>query len=396
MAEAEAVLGVVKNFTVAGIERDSLRVDQFVKDEETDLSGVTVTDNEILGVTNLVYNLTWFNYAAQQQAGGLQYNVQAGAEQEVNEGYAGMLETLAAKFDAAYGDDAAIPYRWWGNPNGWVAKGVIQECVKIYREGQFNNQQWLGGPYLKVFNAGHMFFTSVFPHATGMSLCLINYNSAHAKTANRGFYTDMQSRSDYYPLNFKANEEDGWKPQFHNNQFGGFGINWPYKALKNKYDDAGEVQGKEEVLCGEWLLPQMLWNVGKEIKRYPIQLETLTGAETAEAVKCDKNTLRQTKFDFAGNINYKLTTINIGKDEVDGHRDVYVMGESNKEIIVAGKFREGILIANFATKEHPPNKGRKCQFNKANAYRVQQFFAGLIEKGFVTCFAEDSLQSCFK
>lgn len=383
-------------YVVAGVDKYSVRVDNFVKDDEKDMSEVTVTDAEVLGVVNIQQCLEYFNYAPKQPK-ALQYNQQAAEKAEVEAGFAGILDAFKEKFETAYPEEA--PYRFWGHLHEFEARGVIQECITLYRDGQFNSPQWQQGAYLKLFNAGNLLFTSLFPHATGMSMCLINYNEQNRWTANRGFYTAMQTRSEYYPLNFNANSDNGWNPKFYNDTFGGFAINWPYTAQKKKYDEAGEEVGKEEKLCGDWVLPQMMWHAdnGKELSQYPIMTENITQDHQPQKFKVNKLKLQQTKFDFAGNINYKLTTINIGKDLVDGHKDIYVMGESNKEIICAGKFREGIMIINFATKEYPANKGRQSQLNKANSYRVQQFFTGLIEKNIVTTFAgDDALAQCYK
>jgi hypothetical protein len=301
---------------------------------------------------------------------------------------------LKEKFEAVYPEEG--DYKFWGNANDWVARGIIQECITLYNSGQYNNAQWLD-PHLKLFNAANLYFTSVFPHVTGMSMCMINFNAQHKWTANRGFYTSMQTFKDYYPLNFKANAEDGgWNPKFYNDTFGGFSINWPYTSQKNKYDEAGEIVGQESVLCGDWMLPKYMWHVGQTIDVYPVMTKNIDQNDKPEKVTIDKKTMQQTKFDFAGNINYKLTTVSIGKDVADGHKDIYVMGESNKEIIVGGKFREGVMLVNFATKEYPANNGRRPQFNKANAYRVQQFFNGLIEKGFVTTFTGEDGAALFK
>jgi len=395
MAEAEAARGKVHNFIVAGIEIDSLRVDAFGKDEETEMENITVTDNQVLGAVNIAECLKGFKYAVKAPK-ELKYN-EVGEEIDLEGGFAGILDGFKERFENVYPEES--PYTYWGHPHDFLARGIIQECITLYRDGQFNNAQWINGPYLKLFNAGNLLFTSVLPHATGMSMCMINYNKKNRWTPNRGFYTSMQTRSEYYPLNFKANAEDGWKPEFYNSTFGGFAINWPYKVQAKKYDEAGEVIGTEPKMCGDWILPQLLWHVenGEQLTQYPVMTTNITQEHKPEKFEVTKKKLLQTKFDFAGNVNYKLTIIKIGKELVDGHKDIYVMGESNKEIICAGKFREGIMIINFATKEHPPNQGRRPQLNKANAYRVQQFFAGLIEKGFLTTFAgDDAIAQCYK
>jgi len=245
-------------------------------------------------------------------------------------------------------------------------------------------------------------FTSVFPHVTGVSMCLINYNAQNKWTPNRGFYTAMMTPKEYYPLNFKANaEEGGWNPKFYNDAPTptGFCLQWPYKAKKDTYDDGGNVNGSEEVLCGDWILPELMWNVenGQELAQYPVTDKNVTADMTPEKFKVDKMKLVQTKFDFAGNIGYKFGMIKIGKELVDGHKDIYVMAEANKEIICAGKFREGIMMFNFATKTHPKGKGRPPLMNKANSYRCQQVFADLISKGFLTTFGgEDAVNDVYK
>jgi len=390
---AEAEVKQVANLYVQGIERDSMQVQQFVTDEDKEMENVTVT-GAVVGEVNIHACFSAFKYAAKAKK-EMKYN-EVGEAKELDGGFAGLLEAIKERFEDSYPEDAE--YHFWGNANAWEARGAIQECLTLYNYGQFNNAQWLGGPYLKLFNAGNLLFTAVFPHVTGMSMCMINYNVEHQWTPNRGFYTSMKAHSpEYYPLNFKANAEDGWHPKFYQDNFGGFAINWPYTVQKPKYDEGGEVIGKEDKLAGDWVLPFYLWNIGEEVTQYPIKTDNVNANDVPEKFTVNKLKIQQSKFDFAGNVDYKMKQLEIGKDKVDGHRDVYFMAEANKEVLVAAKFREGIMIVNFATKEYPAGQGRKCQWNKNNAYRVQQFFAGLIEKNIVTTFAgDDAVAQCFK
>jgi len=395
MAEAE---NVVQNYKVDGLEKDSIGVHKFTKDDETDFSEVTVTDSGKLGVLNIKEILKTVKYGPYNN-GALSYNAKRDEEFDVEDGYNGLLECMKETFEEVYGEDG--PYKYWGNPNPWAARGIIQECCNLYRDQQnFQaNPVWFTDHYLKLFNAGHLLFTSVFPHVTGISMCMLNYNEQNKWTPNRGFYAQMMTPKEYYPLNFKANEEDGWHPKFYNDTHTGFCLQWPYTSSKDTYDDGGNVVGKEQVLCGDWILPQLMWHIdnGQELTRYPVTDKNVTADMTPEKFKVDKMKLVQTKFDFAGNIGYKFGMIKIGKELVDGHKDIYVMAEANKEIICAGKFREGIMMFNFATKTHPKGKGRPPLMNKANSYRCQQVFADLISKGFLTTFGgEDAVNDVYK
>jgi len=390
MAEAEAA---VFAFPVAGVERNSLDVQDFPFEEETELENLTVT-GKIVGEVNIYECFQKFKYGA-KGLGEMKYN-ELGEEIEIEGGFGGLIQAINQRFEDAYGEDG--PYKFWGNANKWDARGAIQECLNLYNYGQFNNAQWLGGPFLKLFNAGNLLFTCVFPHVTGMSMCMINYNDQNKWTWNRGFYTSMCAKDQaYYPLNFKANADDGWKPEFYNNTFQGFQINYPYKSHKVKYDEGGEPIGKEAELCGDWILPFYLWNIGEEVTMYPVKTDNVNANDPTEKFTVNKLKIQQSKYDFAGNMGYKVKTLNIGKEKVDGHKDVYFMAEANKEIICAAKFREGIMIVNFATKEYPGDQGRRPQWNKNNAYRVQQFFARLVEKNIVTMFGgDDAVTSCLK
>lgn len=399
MAEAENAKAV-SNFAVSGVERDSLRIDQLFKDEEADLSELVVTDNTQLcgtqGLVKMIETIAWYKFG-EKAAGAVAWNVAEQAAAEVADGWNGLFETLAEKFNEAYPEEA--PYKHWGNPNAWVARGIMQELLQLYNANQYADAAWHNNvPHLKLFNAGNLLFSSVLPHATGMSFCMINYMENSQWSPNRGFYTSMKTMADYYPLNFKANADDGWKPELYNNTLTGFEIQWPYTANKPKYDDGGELVGTEKVLCGDWILPFHMWNAGNTVKQYPILNANMTQDDMAkgEDVKITENFMKQQKYDFAGNIKYKLTKCEMSSDAYEGHRDIYIMGESNKEIICAGKFREGIMIVNFATKEYPKNQGRRPQMNKANSYRVKQFFGSMIEKGYVTTFGGDATAAMYK
>jgi len=403
MAEAEPAndRGVVKSFPVSGVERNSLRPDQLFKDEESDLSELVVEDkNGVLGIVKILETVGWYKYG-QKQPGQVGWNGKEQQQTEVCEGWVGLFDCIQEKFNEVYPEDQA--YKHWGNPHNWEARGIIQEHLYLYHTGEYAHAQWQSGPFLKLFNAGNLLFTSVFPHVTGMSMCMINYykdNQAEIWGPNRGFYTSMQTMKDYYPLNFKANEEkDGWKPTF-KYPHTGFALQLPYTAEKPVYDEGGDVIGKKPELCGDWILPFHMWNAGLDAEQRPVADEGINANNMAEypatKVKVTEQFMKTQKYDFAGNLKYKLTKVEISKESFEGHHDIYIMGESNKEIICGAKFREGIMLVNFATKEYPKNEGRHPQMNKANAYRVKQFFGGLIEKGFVTTFGGDATADMFK
>jgi len=401
MAEADNAKGAVKNFNVSGVERDSLRIDQLFKDEEADLTELVVTDNTGLcgtqGAVKMVETIGWYRFGP-KQPGAVAWNVAEQAATDIAEGWNGLFESLAEKFNEAYPEEN--PYKHWGNPNKWVARGIMQELLQLYNKDNYADAGWHNGvPHLKLFNAGNLLFTSVLPHVTGMSFCMINYMEASQWTPNRGFYTSMKTLADYYPLNFKANADDGWKPAFYKNMpLTGFEMQWPYTAEKPVFDEAGEMTGTAKELCGDWILPFHMWNAGNSVKQYPILDANMTQDDMAkgEDVKITESFMKQQKYDFAGNIKYKLTKCEMSSDAYDGHRDIYIMGETNKEIICAGKFREGIMIVNFATKEYPKGEGRRPQMNKANSYRVKQFFGSMIEKGYLTTFGGDATAAMYK
>jgi len=400
MAEADNAKAI-SNFNVSGVERDSLRIDQLFKDEEADLSELAVMDNTGLcgtqGMVKMIETIAWYRFAP-KAAGAVAWNIAEQAAAEVGDGWNGLFETLAEKFNETYPEEG--PYKHWGNPNAWVARGIMQELLQLYNTQQYADAAWHNNvPHLKLFNAGNLLFSSVLPHATGMSFCMINYMENGQWGPNRGFYTSMKTMADYYPLNFKANADDGWKPEFYNNTpLTGFEIQWPYTANKPVYDEGGDLTGTAKELCGDWVLPFHMWNAGKTVKQYPILAANMTQDDMAkgEDVKITESFMKQQKYDFAGNIKYKLTKCEMSSDAYDGHRDIYIMGEANKEIICAGKFREGIMIVNFATKEYPKNQGRRPQMNKANSYRVKQFFGSMIEKGYVSTFGGDATAAMYK
>jgi len=404
MAEAEPAndRGVVKSFIVSGVERDSVRIDALVKDDEKDLTELTVTDpSEIIGTKGIVKifeTFQWFNYQAKGPK-EVKWNLAQAHASDVDEGWAGLLTCLQDKFNEAYPEEG--PYRHWANPHLFEARGAIQEHLQLYNAGEYAGAAWQGGPHLKLFNAGHLLFSTVYPHVSGMSICMINYMENQKWMPNRGFYTSMQSLKGYYPINFKANAEDGWKPTFNAQApFSGFSLQWPYTAEKPTYDEAGEMIGTKPELCGDWVLPFHMWNAKLDVDQYPVLGENLTQANLAQntptKVKVSEQFMKTQKYDFAGNIKYKLTKAEISKEAFDGHHDIFIMGESNKEIICGAKFREGIMLVNFATKEYPKGEGRRPQMNKANAYRVKQFFGGLIAKGMVTTFGGDATADMFK
>merc|ERR1719397_20065 len=130
MAEADNARDKISNFIVTGIERDSLRVDNFIKDEDADLSEVVVTDSSsLLGAVKIQEVFAWYNFQA-KEPGKVAYNLAGGEAAELEGGYAGMLDILKEKFEAVYPEEGN--YKFWGNANDWVARGIIQECITLY------------------------------------------------------------------------------------------------------------------------------------------------------------------------------------------------------------------------------------------------------------------------